>query len=133
MSSDHPVRFWQNLITIVDGAGNPWWIAREVCDYLGYVNSRDAVATLFILNKRWGSETRRHRQAAKYDHHQRVRPVPDHLALPPAGSPGIREMDHGKGHPLDPQDRVLHHAGCGKTDVSSGDHIQRDDFRRPWD
>jgi prophage antirepressor-like protein len=33
------------LTTIVDGDGNPWWIAKEVCDYLGYVNSRGAVAT----------------------------------------------------------------------------------------
>jgi prophage antirepressor-like protein len=32
------------LTTIVDGDGNPWWIAKEVCDYLGYVNSRGAVA-----------------------------------------------------------------------------------------
>jgi prophage antirepressor-like protein len=32
------------LTTIVDGDGNPWWISKEVCDYLGYVNSRGAVA-----------------------------------------------------------------------------------------
>jgi anti-repressor protein len=31
------------LTTIVDGDGNPWWIAKEVCDYLGYKNSRCAV------------------------------------------------------------------------------------------
>jgi prophage antirepressor-like protein len=32
------------LTTIVDGDGNPRWISKEVCDYLGYVNSRGAVA-----------------------------------------------------------------------------------------
>jgi hypothetical protein len=32
------------LITIVDGDGNPWWVASEVCDYLGYKNSPGAVA-----------------------------------------------------------------------------------------
>jgi anti-repressor protein len=31
------------LTTIVDGDGNPWWIAKEVCDVLGYKNSPDAV------------------------------------------------------------------------------------------
>jgi prophage antirepressor-like protein len=31
------------LTTIVDGNGNPWWVAKEVCDVLGYKNSRGAV------------------------------------------------------------------------------------------
>jgi prophage antirepressor-like protein len=25
------------------GRGNPWWVAKEVCDILGYLNSRKAV------------------------------------------------------------------------------------------
>jgi anti-repressor protein len=29
---------------IKDEQGNPWWVASEVCDVLGYVNSRDAIA-----------------------------------------------------------------------------------------
>jgi prophage antirepressor-like protein len=32
------------MTTIVDGDGNPWWVAKEVCDVLGYKNSRKAVA-----------------------------------------------------------------------------------------
>jgi hypothetical protein len=32
------------MTTIVDGDGNPWWVACEVCKVLGYVNSRGAVA-----------------------------------------------------------------------------------------
>jgi anti-repressor protein len=32
------------LTTIVDGDGNPWWVASEVCKVLGYVNSPGAVA-----------------------------------------------------------------------------------------
>jgi hypothetical protein len=31
------------MTTIVDGDGNPWWIAKEICDLLGYANSRKAV------------------------------------------------------------------------------------------
>jgi prophage antirepressor-like protein len=33
------------LTTIVDGDGNPWWIAKEVCDYLGYAHTPSAVRT----------------------------------------------------------------------------------------
>jgi prophage antirepressor-like protein len=31
------------LTTIVDGAGNPWWIASEVCKVLGYAHTPSAV------------------------------------------------------------------------------------------
>lgn len=31
------------VTTIVDGDGNPWWVAKEVCDILGYANSRDTL------------------------------------------------------------------------------------------
>ena len=32
-----------DLTTILDKNGNPWFIAKEVCDKLGYANSRDAI------------------------------------------------------------------------------------------
>ncbi len=32
------------VTTITDGNGNPWWVANEVCKILGYSNTRDAVA-----------------------------------------------------------------------------------------
>jgi prophage antirepressor-like protein len=56
------------LTTIVDGDGNPWWISKEVCDYLGYVNSRDAVAThcfkvqKMTVPKRYGQRGGAHSQ-----------------------------------------------------------------------
>jgi prophage antirepressor-like protein len=31
------------LTTIVDGDGNPWWIAKEVCDVLGYAHTPSAI------------------------------------------------------------------------------------------
>ena len=31
------------LTTIMDKIGNPWFVAKEVCDKLGYANSRDAI------------------------------------------------------------------------------------------
>jgi prophage antirepressor-like protein len=34
------------MTTIVDGDGNPWWVASEVCKVLGYAKFENTVATL---------------------------------------------------------------------------------------
>jgi prophage antirepressor-like protein len=37
---NHPAR------VIQDEAGNPWWVAKDVCDILGYANPSDTISTL---------------------------------------------------------------------------------------
>lgn len=35
-----------NVRVVVDGAGEPWWVAKDVCEALGLANSREALARL---------------------------------------------------------------------------------------
>ena len=32
-------------VRVVEKDGNPWWVGRDVCEVLGYANSRDAIST----------------------------------------------------------------------------------------
>jgi len=44
-----PVNFdfnGSNISTIIDGGGDPWWIAKEVCDVLGLTNPTEALRSL---------------------------------------------------------------------------------------
>jgi prophage antirepressor-like protein len=58
----------------LDEYGNPWFAGIDVCNALGYANSRDALS--HHCEKRWGSKTLRHRlvgQATRAYHHQRTK------------------------------------------------------------
>jgi prophage antirepressor-like protein len=37
--------FESQTVRVVTVEGEPWWVAKDVCDILGYANSRDAVET----------------------------------------------------------------------------------------
>jgi anti-repressor protein len=39
-----PFEFEHRQVRVIDQAGEPWFFAKDVCDALGYVNSRDAIA-----------------------------------------------------------------------------------------
>jgi prophage antirepressor-like protein len=38
------VKTSRDITTLIDQNGNPWWVAKEVCDILGYANTSKAIS-----------------------------------------------------------------------------------------
>ena len=105
------------VTTIVDGDGNPWWVAKEVCEVLGYARANDAVTAHCKCPKllKHGELPVFKNPCAWNVYHPRIRPIPPDYQVQLAGGRALRKVDHGRSPTLHPQNGIIRYRPDGST------------------